>query len=97
MEPLSYSPKTHLFICCRARDNGKACCSSKGAEEMMNQLKSWVKKEQLFNEIKVSSTSCLGYCETGVSACVYPQNQWIHQLSQKDLPKIKEMLLNYAK
>ena len=96
MEKLDFKPKTHLFICCRERVD-KACCSGKGAEEMVSELKKWIKSESLHWDIKVSRSSCLGYCESGVSACIYPQNQWFHQLEASDLPKIKEMLLKYAK
>ena len=63
----------------------------------MTDLKAWVKSEGLKNQIKVSKSSCLGHCETGVTAVIYPQNQWFHRLKEKDLQEIKQLLLNYAK
>ena len=96
MEKIDFHPKAHLFICCRHRDE-KGCCSAKGGEELVKDLKNWVKNEKLFFDIKVSKSSCLGYCETGVTACLYPQNQWFHKLKAQDLPELKEMLKSYAK
>lgn len=96
MEKINFQPKTHLFICCREREQ-KSCCSVRGAEEMVKELKSWVKETGRFFDIKVSKSSCLGYCETGVTACIYPQNEWFHQLCKDDIPKLKEMLTKYAK
>ena len=95
MESIEKNHKTHLFICCRSREN-KACCSSKGSEQWVSDLKAWAKSEGLKSKIKVSKSSCLGHCETGITAVIYPQNQWFHHLSEKDLPEIKELLSKYA-
>ena len=97
MESIDKELKAHLFICCRNRDDGKACCYSKGSEQWVSQLKEWIKSEGLKNQIKVSKSSCLGYCETGVTAVFYPQNQWYHRLDEEDLGQLKQVLLNYAK
>ena len=64
---------------------------------MVNELKQWIKSESLHWDIKVSRSSCLGYCESGISACAYPQNQWFHRLTPEDLPELKKMLVKYAK
>ncbi len=97
MQELNFKPQAHLFICTRERKEGKDCCSAQGAEEMVDELKSWVKKEGLKKQIKVSRSSCLGYCESGITACIYPQNQWFHQLTPSDIPQLKTKLLNCLK
>ena len=96
MKDLSKNVSAHLFVCCRSRDE-KACCASKGSEELVSQLKSWIKENQLKDSIKVSKSSCLGHCESGITACLYPQNQWFENINENDLPEIKKMLLDCAK
>ena len=95
MEIIDYKPKVHLFICTRSRED-KANCASKGAEQLVKDLKQWIKSEKLYFDIKVSKSSCLGYCETGISACVYPKNQWMHKISTENIEEIKKMLIQLA-
>lgn len=96
MDLLAYQPKAHLFVCCRQRE-GKPCCNKKGAESLVAELKKWIKETGVFNQIKVSKTSCLGYCDTGISACLYPQNKWFHEIQPDQLEKLKQMLTHEAK
>ena len=95
MDTLDYKAKAHLLVCCRKRED-KPCCSKKNAEELVSQLKEWVRSENLKKKIKVSKSSCLGFCESGITACLYPQNQWLHNISLRDLEKIKTMLKKHA-
>ena len=85
----------HLFVCCRQRD-GKPCCSSQGAEELVTKLKKWVKEEALNDQVKVTKSSCLGHCETGITACLYPENLWLQNLSLNDEEQIQSLLKNSA-
>lgn len=96
MEKIDNQVKAHLFICCRHREE-KGCCSVKGAEEMVKELKAWIKNENLKAHIKVSKSSCLGYCETGITGCIYPQNQWLHHLTPSDIPQLQKMLAEAAR
>lgn len=95
MQSVDKTLKAHLFICTKNKAN-KSCCYDKGAESLFLELKEWVAKEQLKRKIKVSASTCLGFCETGITAVIYPQNQWFHHISQQDVPKIKQMLKSYA-
>ena len=94
METLDFQPKAHLFVCTRDRQGKKPCCDSKGSEDLVKKLKEWIKEEKLYFDIKVSKSSCLGYCESGISACFYPQNKWVHKIEANDFDQIKEMLIN---
>ena len=96
MEKLEKDLKAHLFICCRNKEN-KACCAAKNSEAMAQSLKDWVKTQGLKDQIKVTKSLCLGHCETGITAVIYPQKQWFHHIQEKDLDEIKNMLLNCAK
>jgi (2Fe-2S) ferredoxin len=91
MDTVDKNIKAHLFICCRNRQN-KACCAEKNAEELVKNLKLWTKSNKINDSIKVSQSSCLGLCEDGITACLYPQNQWFTRLELKDEEKLKEIL-----
>lgn len=92
MKKTNTNPTAHLFICCRSRDNGKACCSSKGAETLVTELKAWVKSEGLKKQIRVSRSSCLDHCEKGIAAVLYPQNQWFTDIATTDIESLKDLL-----
>lgn len=68
-------PKKHVFICTQARPQGhpRGSCAEKGcalmAEEFYNQLQA----RNLFDQIMVTSTGCIGPCGYGPSVLVYPE------------------------
>ena len=96
MESLPQKAKAHFFLCCRERQDGKSCCYKKGAEDMVKELKLWTKEMGLNQHIKVSKSSCLGFCESGITGVVYPHNQWFHKISPENLDEIKEFLIKSA-
>ncbi len=84
--------KAHLFVCTNAPDRpGK--CGSKGAEEIRAQMKEACRNE-FGKSVRVSSSGCMGYCERGIVAVVYPQNEWMFDLEKQDgaqvLDKVRE-------
>lgn len=97
MKNLETQPLAHLFICCRKKEGKKSCCAPKGAHDIVDELKKWVKKNGLKKQIKVAESSCLGHCESGVTACLYPSNRWFDELTPEDVPKLKKLLLEQAK
>ena len=92
MQRTDTKTQAHFFICCRQKDEGKACCAEKGAQQLLQDLKTWVKEEKLKPHIRVSSSSCLGHCEKGITAVLYPQNQWFTDISLQDIEEIKKQL-----
>ena len=87
--------KGHLFICCRKREN-KQCCQEKASEELVQRLKKWSKELKIDNSIKISSSSCLGDCEKGIAACLYPQNQWFSHISLDDEKELQDILFQLS-
>lgn len=81
----------HLFICCRSKQ-GKPCCAEKDAQELVQNLKTWTKKNETQQHIKISQSSCLGHCENGITACLYPQNRWFTGLSLDSEEDLKSLL-----
>lgn len=85
---MSEGYKAHLFVCTNAPDRpGK--CGSKGAEEIRKNMKEACRTE-FGKSVRVSSSGCMGYCERGIVAVVYPQNEWMFDLTQSDSAKVLE-------
>ena len=95
MKKIDKNVKAHLMICGKQKP-GKPCCFDKGSVELFKELKSYVKNQGWKEFIKVSQTSCLGHCESGITACFYPENLWFHQISKDNLNELKEYLRQRA-
>lgn len=80
--------RAHLFICTHRRDD-KQSCGPEGGEELVADLKKWVKQEGLKEDLKVSRSGCLGRCEEGVAAVCYPEGKWYTKLKTKDAEELR--------
>ena len=87
--------KTHLFICTNSPDKeGK--CGSTGSENMRRDLKEQCKNE-FGKEVRVNASGCLGYCEHGIAAVIYPEGDWMLDLKATDGAKILEKIRAHQK
>ena len=64
----------HVFICTNQPDNPNKC-GSKGSEEMRRELKEKCAKAY-GKSVRINASGCLGYCEHGIAAVIYPQKEW---------------------
>jgi (2Fe-2S) ferredoxin len=64
---------------------------------MVEQIKAELKAKGLQRQLKVSQSSCLGHCEQGITACLYPANHWMVGLGPDQVPELIELLENGAK
>lgn len=78
----------HLFICTNQPDNPSKC-GSKGSENMRRELKERCAKA-FGKKVRVNASGCLGYCEQGIAAVIYPQSEWYLQL--KATPETADLL-----
>lgn len=80
--------KAHLFICTASPDNpGK--CGGKGSERLRRDLKERCKRE-FGKNVRINTAGCLGQCEFGIAAVMYPQGKWFLELDKKDDEKLFE-------
>ncbi len=86
-------PLAQLFICCKVKE-GKPSCGQKGSIQMVEDLKIWLKENQLNKKLRVSQSSCLGQCESGITACLYPKDQWFKNVTPSDLENLKKILIS---
>ena len=93
MNELKTRPQRHLQICCRVREDGKPACGERGAAQLVANLKERVKAAGLKSQVKVTQSSCLGYCEQGITAALYPENRWFIEVSAQDEEKLWQTLV----
>lgn len=87
--------KTHLFICTNSPDKpGK--CGSKDAEKLRKEVKD-ICKNEFGKSVRVNSAGCLGYCERGIAAVIYPQGEWLFELDKKDSATVVEKIRKLQK
>ena len=85
----------HIFVCTQCQyvcSNGKAC-GPDIAPAFRKSLKSKVKTQFPEKNIRVNSSGCLGQCEQGISAVIYPQGEWELNLR----PGEEERLIQHIK
>ena len=82
----------HLFICTNARHNDcKQSCNDNGeGDAAVDFLKCHAKKRDLIGpgKLRISSTSCLGRCESGPAMVIYPEARWYTYVDEEDLQEI---------
>jgi len=85
----------HIFVCTNQPDNPNKC-GSKGSELMRKELKE--KCSQAFGKkVRVNASGCLGYCEYGIAAVIYPQGEWLLELKKNKGDKLFEKISSKMK
>ncbi len=86
----------HFLICTNSKESGKDC-SSKGAMQILEELKAWSKTQSFGKKIRINKSGCLGRCEEGVAAVAYPSAEWIVNATTSDLEAMKQFILDRTK
>lgn len=86
---MSYYAK-HVFICTNQKDQDRKCCQQAGAKEICDYLKVQIKALNLNgkNNIRISSSGCMGRCAEGPVLVIYPEGIWYNYQSQVDIDEI---------
>ncbi len=79
--------RRHIFFCVNRREDGTPCCAGHGAEEAWAQAKARVKELGL-EGVRVNKAGCLGRCDEGPVAVVYPEGVWYTYVDQEDVEEI---------
>ncbi len=84
----------HLFICTNARHDAckQSCNDNNEGNTAADFLKSHAKQRQLIGpgKLRISTTSCLGRCESGPAMVIYPEARWYTYVDEEDLKDIFE-------
>ena len=79
-----------VLVCTNSRPDGSNCCALRGSETLFEKLKGAVKAQ--FVDVRVVRSSCLNNCETGASVVIMPDNVWLGEVTEGDIPELLEML-----
>lgn len=75
-----------VLVCTNNRPDGTNCCALRGAEDIFDQLKAAVKEK--FTDVRVVRTGCLNNCDTGTSLVIMPDNIWLGEVTESDIPEL---------
>lgn len=91
--------KHHVFFCLNRREDGAACCTDHGAEQMFDYMKSRVKALKLNgkDKVRVNRAGCFDRCAEGPLMVVYPEAVWYTFIDQADVDEIIESHLTHGK
>ncbi len=90
--------KRHIFICGQQRppQHPRGSCGAVGAMPLIERLSA--KVQALGNpEIALTVTGCLGFCQAGPLAVVYPEGIWYAPKTAADIDEIAASHLGDAK
>lgn len=91
------SLKTHLFVCtsctytCEGRES-----DPEAAATLRKNLKKRAREVFAKDEVRVSAVKCLGECESGIAAVLYPDGEWMLDLRPEDEDKLFTKLSEHA-
>lgn len=82
--------KAHLFVCtsCTYKQPNGRESSAEEAVIFRKNLKNRARELYSKNEVRVSASTCLGECEQGIAAVMYPKGQWSLGLRPSDEDKL---------
>lgn len=85
-----------VLVCVNERIDGRECCAHKKSSELYEKLKAAVKEWQKGQigqiSIRVSRTYCLDHCETGATVAIMPQNVYLGEVTEADIPEIIDII-----
>lgn len=91
MRPAERPYRKLVLVCTNNRENGANCCALRGSESFFDVLKAEVKAR--FTDVRVVRTGCLGNCETGISVVLMPDNVWLGEVTNDDIPALLQRLV----
>ncbi len=81
-----------VLVCVNERTDGRECCRQKGSAELYEKLKTAVKA--VYSNVRVSRTYCLDNCQSGITVALMPQNIYLGEVTEADIPEIIRLLGN---
>ena len=90
MKHLPYTRYKKLVIVCTNERAEGVCCKRRGSEDLFVKLKAEVKKTRRF--VRVIQSRCLGHCLAGTTIVIMPDNIWLSDVKEEDIPEILKLL-----
>ena len=85
--------EAHVFVCTNARE-GKKSCAGSGSLELREGIKKICQDpdRHWHGRVRINTAGCLGRCEKGVAAVIYPEGKWLENLKATDVAVVEAEL-----
>ena len=85
--------KAHLFVCVNKKENGESC-APKGAVDLRNSLKTLAQDPARgwHGKVRINNSGCLGPCEKGINAVLYPEGKWFSNLTVDSVSELEQAI-----
>ena len=82
--------KRHFFVCQTNRppEEKPSCCQRGSADLLGRLMEALGERPDLWQEVAITATGCLGPCSSGPAMVVYPEGFWYAPVTAEDLPEI---------
>lgn len=82
----------HIFFCLNERKNGEINCAQYQAKKAFDHCKQKIRNADLSGQgqVRVNQAGCLGRCDQGPVAVVYPEGTWYTYVDESDIDEIVE-------
>jgi (2Fe-2S) ferredoxin len=89
-------PMRQVFVCTQMRPPGhpRGSCSGRGGQALLQALGAELQKRGCWESVGVTYCGCLGACDGGPLAVVYPDGALLRGLSAAEVPALFDRLLN---
>ena len=86
--------EAHVFVCCNVREGDRRSCGKSGGSELRDRLKVLCADPERgwAGRVRVNQAGCLGRCEEGLVAVIYPQGEWFTDLKPEDTDPVMTTL-----
>ncbi|MBI3352247.1 MAG: (2Fe-2S) ferredoxin domain-containing protein [Nitrospirae bacterium] len=76
-------PKHHVLVCTNNRPPGhpRGSCGEKGSNPLLTHFMAEIEKNNLFGDVIVTGSTCVGPCPLGPLVIVYPDAVWYQKVS----------------
>jgi (2Fe-2S) ferredoxin len=83
-------PKKHVFVCAQSRPAGhpRGSCTQRGGGEVLQAFWQELQKRNLYEQIAVTYSGCLGPCDGGANVLVYPEGVLYSNVTKQDVGSI---------
>jgi (2Fe-2S) ferredoxin len=85
-------PQKHVFVCAQNRPAGhpRGSCAQRGAGEVLDAFWAELKQRNLYEQIAVTFSGCLGPCDGGANVLVYPEGVLYSNVTKDKVGEIFE-------
>lgn len=77
--------KAHLFVCVNGGPDKPNTCGYKNSADLHAKVKEQCNAQPWAKQVRINRSYCLGQCEKGIAAVLYPQDHWMLNVRNDDV------------